>query len=124
MDLVGNLFGKLKQAGINGKYSVLVERSHVVFEILSILYKEGFIDGFRVVGNNFEVFLKYLGMAPVFYKFKRYSTYSNKYYCSLSRLLKEFRKSDFLILSTTHGIVTKDHALSLKLGGEILVKIN
>jgi len=124
MDLIGNLFSKLKQAGLSKKISIYVERSDLVLEILTVLYKEGFIIGFRVIDNHFQVFLKYFEMRPVLYKFKRYSTFSKKSYYSVTKLVKVFRKSDFILLSTTSGIVTKEYALNYNLGGEVLVKLN
>src|SRR5256885_4524513 len=124
MDLIGNLFSKIKQAGLQRKKSIFVERSDLLSEILTILYREGFTSGFRVVNNQFEVFLKYSNMRPILYKFKRYSTSSKKSYCTVAKLSKVFRKSDFVLLSTTLGILTKEYALNLNLGGEVLVKLN
>jgi len=124
MDLVGNLFSKLKQAGFSKKISIRVERSDLILEIITILYREGYISSFRVVDNNFEIFLKYFEMRPVLYKFKRYSTFSKKSYYSVTKLSKVFRKSDFLLISTTAGVVTKEYALNFNLGGEVLIKLN
>src|SRR4051794_33883792 len=121
MDLIGNLFGRLKQAGIQRKYMIIVDKSDLVLEVLTILYRQGYISGFRLVSNKFEIYLKYYEARPVLYRFKRYSTYSKRYYCSVTKLLKEFRKSDFLLISTTSGILTKERAINLKLGGEVLI---
>lgn len=124
MDLIGNLLSNLKQAGINNKKQVTVKRCSVVAKILERLYLSGYIAGFRLVGDTFDIYLKYLERKPFIYAIKRYTSYNKKYYCTVGQLIKGFKKSEFILISSPFGIITKDEALSLKTGGEVLFKIN
>jgi small subunit ribosomal protein S8 len=124
MDNVGNLIGKIKIGGSQNKVLVLVSKSCEVLQILNILYKEGFISSFEDVGYGYKVFLKYHSNLPLVRSSKRYSSFSKKIYYSVPMLIKEFRRSDFVIMSTIYGIITKEKALDLNVGGEVLIKIN
>jgi ribosomal protein S8 len=124
MDNIGDLFGKLIAAGKQKKVCALVFKSDVVLQILDILYKEGLISSFEDKGYYYNIFLKYYGEFPLIRECKRYSTFSKKVYYTVPVLVKEFRRSDFVILSTVYGIILKDKALDFNVGGEVLVKIN
>jgi len=58
MDLTSNLFSLLKQGGLLNKNFVKVGYSVLIFKLLVILYKEGYINNFKRVENNFYVYLK------------------------------------------------------------------
>lgn len=124
MDNLGNLLGRIKVAGLQKKVFISVSKSSIVAEVLKILYKEGFISGFKDCGISYEVYLKYYGEFPIVRRFTRYSTFSKKVYYTVPVLVREFRRSDFVIMSTVYGIITKTMALDLNVGGEVLVKIN
>lgn len=124
MDLVSNLFSLLKQGSVLRKSVVVIEFSGIVFKILVILHKEGFISSFKRVENKFKVYLKYYNGYPLIQNFKIYSTFSKKYYCTVEDLLMSYKKIDFLLVSTSLGILTKEESIAKNIGGEVLVKIN
>jgi len=130
-DALANMFVAIN-TGITRKWlKVNCKKTNYLFLILSILFKEGFIAGFRINPinpKNIEIILKYFYNNPVFKKIIRISTKSRPVYISNIKLIKKllYENKNFdgiYILSTNKGMMTHKEAIIKKLGGQIICKI-
>lgn len=100
----------------------------VCLQILNILYKEGYIRGFKKVYLNkklyIKVLLKYdLEGNPVINKITRVSKPGRRVYSSIKSLWKIKSGLGVFVLSTPKGIITDADARFLNTGGEVLCYI-
>lgn len=122
------------QAGIIVKHlSVRVPRTKLNLEVLNILYREGFIDGFNISVDDpkiISVFLKYGGdNKPILKQLRIISTPGRRIYVSYEKIVKELSKTGLFVISTsTFGLVCSDEYFKQwgefpKMGGELLFQI-
>lgn len=112
---------------------VIVIRSKLCLEVLKLLYKEGYINGFAVFDNDHNkliVFLKYYENNPIVKKFKIISKPSKRFFLSNRKIINFLANQGLFIISTSdYGLVTSDFLFKNKLflkkkpGGEILFKV-
>jgi len=96
--------------------------------ILEILYKEGFIRGFKkqIINNKIymKVLLKYdLEGNPVINKIQRISKQGCRVYTPIKALWKVNNGVGVFLISTPKGILTDKDARFLNSGGEVLCYI-
>lgn len=98
-----------------------IKRSSILIHILSLLNINGYISGFKENKNTIDVYLKY----PIINKVSMalVSRPSKRVYMGYGSIIKNFDKSDLLLISTKQGIITSKEMLITKSGGEILMKI-
>lgn len=102
----------------------------ICFNILKVLYKEGFINGFYYKTNlqqknkNIIVLLKYdrSGQSAI-KNIKQISRPSKPVYINIKVLWKIKNGFGIFILSTSKGIMTDFDARLLNLGGEVLLSV-
>lgn len=103
-----------------------------ILNILKILYKKGFIRGFKVYykgqNNNkkvfVKVFLKYeITGQPVIKNVNIISKPSKRVYVSIKNLWKHGNGFTIFVLSTPYGIITDQEARIYNCGGELLFSI-
>lgn len=122
MQLLSNLISAIKVAYIGRKISVKIKRSKFIESVLSVLLSNNYVNGFRVEGIHVIIFLKYYNGVPVFNFIKSISS-SRKKVIVKSKHLPKFRHSHFFLLSTKFGILSRDQAMSKRVGGIALLSI-
>ena len=130
MDLLSNLIANIKN-GYQTKINVIgIKKSKKCLTVLDLLYKEGYISGFKQDPENkykILVYLKYNSnnVAAISY-IQQISTQGFRIYIKVS-LLWEIKKLNqqkvTYVISTPYGIITDKEALEKKIGGELLFKI-
>lgn len=113
---IDNFISSLKNAQNSNLEKFSVKKSKIIYKIINIMIKNGYLSGFSEDRNHYTISLKY----PVLNKIdvEMVSKPSRRVYMNY-RSVKE--SSDLLILSTEKGIVTnKDFN---KVGGEVLIRI-
>ena len=129
-DNISDMLARIK----NGQQAKLFEINlfspvpKVCLQILNLLYKEGYIRGFKKVYINkklhIKVLLKYdLEGNPVIKKISRVSKRGRRIYTSIKSVWKIISGLGTFILSTPKGILTDNDARILNAGGEIICYI-
>jgi len=111
MFLLGDMLARIQNGLLLRRHSVVVLRSRFCLEVLKVLYKDGFINGYAVselTPNLIIVFLKYTAEgAAVFQKFKLLSSPSRSSYVSSRRLTKVLARSGVFFISTSRfGVIS------------------
>lgn len=127
MSLLSNMLSIVK-VGCNARHlQVTVQNSKLCINVLSVLYKLGYIRGFIVKDKkNIIILLKYINNKPVIRNIAVISTPGRHTYIKHKKLEKFLKKKDsgFLLLSTSKGILTDEESNIFKIGGEALLKIS
>jgi small subunit ribosomal protein S8 len=127
MSLLSNMLSIVK-VGCNARHlQVTVQNSKLCINVLSVLYKLGYIRGFIVKDKkNVIILLKYINNKPVIRNIAVISTPGRRTYIKHKKLEKFLQKKDsgFLLLSTSKGILTDEESNMFKIGGEALLKIS
>lgn len=125
-DTISDMITRIRNSCKRNQLSVKHLNTNICNNILSILYEEGYIRGYVVIDKNtIEILLKYIDNKPVIGNILRISKPGCKIYYSYNELLKlkMFNNNVFYILSTNKGIISSNKALTLQIGGEVLLKI-
>lgn len=127
MNLLSNMLSIVK-VGCNARHlQVTVQNSKLCINVLSVLYKLGYIRGFIIKDKkNIIILLKYINNKPVIRNIAVISTPGRRTYIKHKKLEKFLEKKDsgFLLLSTSKGILTDEESNIFKIGGEALLKIS
>jgi len=124
---IGNLLAAIK-IGYEKKYSnIIIQKSRGVKLILLFLFNFGYINGFTIFTNNkINIFLKY--NRAILRSILNISKGSKRIYVKIKKLKKikkySIDNSGVLILTTNKGILTREMALNLHVGGEALFYIS
>jgi small subunit ribosomal protein S8 len=109
------------------KISLYNPSSTICIQILNILYKEGFIRGFKIKSNHplvVEVLLKYDAFGnPAIKQISRLSTSSKRIYVNIKMLWNIKAGLGIFILTTSKGLMTHLDAKILNHGGEVLCSV-
>lgn len=127
MSLLSNMLSIVK-VGCNARHlQVTVQNSKLCINVLSVLYKLGYIRGFIVKDKkNIIVLLKYINNKPAIRNIAVISTPGRRTYIKHKKLEEFLKKKDsgFLLLSTSKGILTDEESNLFRIGGEALLKIS
>lgn len=123
-----NLLLKIKNATTNQKEIVTINFNSIYLDLLKKLYKEGFIQFFKIqknIGsskNSFKIIinLRYLYGKPVFDNLKIFSTPSNVKYLKLKNIYKLTNKKTVFFFFTNKGLLTDFECKKKKTGGILL----
>jgi|SRR6476619_5575988 len=88
--------------------------------ILELLYKEGYIQNYRVDNLKVFIFLRYYRNLPALQGIKIFDKPSTSFYLQNNNLWKFSRSKGLLVLSTTKGVKSHKECLKLGLGGRVL----
>lgn len=107
--------------------TVTLSRNSSSLRLVKLLYQQGLILNFNVIGNNLIVELKYNNGRPLLKSIKVISTPGHRVYWNLRRLKLAYSCQNFggvYIVSTPRGFYTSTECLlSMHTVGEILLKI-
>jgi small subunit ribosomal protein S8 len=132
MDYISDMISRLKNSSNKKLSDVIILNSKICLNILYILYRLGYINGFSILNKRYiKVYLKYsnIGMSSI-RQITRISKQGNRVYCNkkYSKLNKNLlhnmnKNSGILIVTTNKGIITINEMLLYNCGGEILLYI-
>lgn len=125
---LGFLISQIKNGKRAGLKTIEIKEpvSKLCFDVLNILYKEGFINGFFCDGaKKVVILLKYNRTGQNAIKnLTQISKPGKRIFTNIKILWKVKHGFGFFILSTSKGIMTDFDARILNLGGEILLSIS
>jgi small subunit ribosomal protein S8 len=130
-DLLANMIVSINRGIVKKQLKIYCKKSKYLLLILGVLFKEGFIDGFRTDPKdkyNIEILLKFIYEKPILKKIKRVSTKRKIVYIQkhklIHKLLYENQHIDgIFIISTVKGMMSHNEAILKNLGGQIICKI-
>nr|AYQ93435.1 ribosomal protein S8 [Lepocinclis tripteris] len=137
-DHLSDLLTRIRNANIIGSEMVILPKTNLAVSVLSLLKREGFIDGFDIFKNNLSNFnfvqdkefvsvkLKFKKgsiLKPYISCIKRVSKPGLRVYSRVSNLPVVFGGIGVAILSTSKGLMTSKDAKVYNVGGEVLFYI-
>jgi small subunit ribosomal protein S8 len=120
-NIIANLFSGLKNGSLINKKKIVQQYSKKSINILNILIKEGFIKNYIIKENKIIIFLKYKNNKSIFQNIKYIKNKEKNIYIKNKDLYKI--KKNFLLISTTYGILTVIEAKKLNTGGKLICKL-
>lgn len=122
-DPIADMFTRIRNALAVKHKIVKMPSSKMKVEIAKLLYDEGYIEGYKVVGDDkkpiLEINLKYdKNGRPLIKEIKRVSKPGCRRYVGYRDLPRHFHGMGIHIISTSKGIITDKEAQKLKVGGE------
>jgi small subunit ribosomal protein S8 len=127
MNLISNMISIIKVGSIAKHLDVTVQNSKLCINILSVLYRLGYIRGFTIKNKKFiKVFLKYSDNKPTIRSISVISTPGRRIYLSYKGLEAGLKKKSagFYVISTSKGLLTDEESVMFGQGGEVLLKIS
>ena len=117
-----NFLNKIKNASLSNNETISVPYNKFVINLLTVLYKEGFIQSFNVYKDiNHEtkvnILLRYYYNKSSIKNLKIISSPSKVKYLDYNSLTKLSTKKNVLFLSTNLGILTALDCKKKKIGG-------
>ncbi len=123
-DKIADTINRLYTAGLSKKETVSLYNSKLLFSVLKLLEREGYVAGVSKKGDvMLSVALKYRGDDAVITGVKRLSKPSKRIYMNVSGIHPIKSGKGLLVLSTPKGILTGAQARKEKVGGEPLFAI-
>lgn len=118
---VHNFISNFKNAQNSNLSKFTVKKSALLLNIISLMVINGYFLSYSENKNTLDVHLKY----PVVNKLNisLVSKPSKKVHMDHKSIVKNFYKTDLLLISTKYGILTNKELALMKLGGEVLLKI-
>ena len=119
---IANFLIKLKNASLVNKEVLTVQLESMSLKIVSILYKEGFVQSFLVNEDKKQIliYLRYSFNKNVLKNIKIVSSPSKLLYIKYKELTRISNKNTFILVSTTLGLKTFLECKKNHLGGKIL----
>lgn len=123
-DPIADMLTRVRNAQMVNKTSVSMPSSKLKVAIAAVLKDEGYIDDFRVAGEEakpqLEITLKYHAGHPVIERIDRASRPGLRVYRSSTTLPKVMNGLGVAIISTPRGVMTDRKARATGVGGEVL----
>lgn len=121
------MFASIKNGQLARRNFIYNTRKKICESFLKILWKEGFIIGYKIDPNNknrLKIFLKYKNGQPVINSLKPISKPSRRIYYSIKQIWKIDSSKSFIIFSTNKGLKSILDCKKLRIGGEPFIVIN
>jgi small subunit ribosomal protein S8 len=123
-DPIADMLTRIRNAQMREDTLVRMPSSRVKLAIAKVLKDEGYIDGFKVAGEEvkptLEIGLKYHAGRPVIEKIERVSRPGLRIYKSKDDIPRVMNGLGIAIVSTSHGVMTDRKARATGVGGEVL----
>lgn len=123
MDPIADALIRIKNGYQVGKVGVLVNRSKLIWRLMKLLEKAGYVDSVKEKDRQIEVTLKYTSRKPVLTDIKRVSKPSLRVYQGVKDLPRVLNGLGIAIISTPKGLMTDREARKEKVGGEVLALV-
>ncbi len=127
-DPIADMLTRVRNAYAAKHQKVDVPASNLKVEIARILREEGFINNYKIIGENavknIRIYLKYGAKGEqVLSKLERVSRPGCRVYVSGASVPKVLGGMGINILSTSRGLMTDRRARREKIGGELLCRV-
>ena len=127
-DPIADMLTRVRNAYAAKHQKVDVPASNLKVEIARILKEEGFINNYKIIGENavknIRIYLKYGTKGEqVLSKLERVSRPGCRVYVSGASVPKVLGGMGINILSTSRGLMTDRRARREKIGGELLCRV-
>jgi len=123
-DPIADMLTRIRNAQMREDTLVRMPSSRVKLAIAKVLKDEGYIDGFKVAGEEvkptLEIGLKYHAGRPVIEKIERVSRPGLRIYKSKDDIPRVMNGLGIAIVSTSQGVMTDRRARATGVGGEVL----
>jgi small subunit ribosomal protein S8 len=123
-DPIADMLTRIRNAQMTERATVLMPSSKVKLAIAKVLKDEGYIDGFKVGGEEqkpvLEIALRYYAGRPVIEKIERVSKPGLRIYKSKDDIPRVMNGLGIAIVSTSRGVMTDRAARATGVGGEVL----
>jgi small subunit ribosomal protein S8 len=123
-DPIADMLTRIRNAQMTERASVLMPSSKVKLAIAKVLKDEGYIDGFKIGGEEqkpvLEIALRYYAGRPVIEKIERISKPGLRIYKSKDDIPRVMNGLGIAIVSTSRGVMTDRAARATGIGGEVL----
>jgi len=122
-DPIADMLTRIRNAQMTEKTTCEMPSSKVKVAIARVLKDEGYIDGFKVAGEQkpvLEIALKYYAGRPVIEKIERVSKPGLRIYKNKDAIPPVMNGLGIAIVSTSHGVMTDRKARATGVGGEVL----
>jgi small subunit ribosomal protein S8 len=123
-DPIADMLTRIRNAQMVEQAVVAMPSSKVKLAIAKVLKDEGYIDGFKVSGEEvkpvLEIALKYYAGRPVIEKIERVSKPGLRIYRSKDDIPRVMNGLGIAIVSTSRGVMTDRKARATGVGGEVL----
>ena len=107
MFLLGDFIARIKNGVLAKKDNILVKKSKFILEIINILYKEGYINGYSFFNQYYlKVYLKYFEGYNVINNIFLISKPGRRIYKKYKDIFYFSKRGIFLIISTSDGLIT------------------
>lgn len=127
-DPIADMLTRVRNAYAAKHQKVDVPASNLKVEIARILKEEGFINNYKIIGENavknIRIYLRYGAKGEqVLSKLERVSKPGCRVYVSGTSVPKVLGGMGINILSTSRGLMTDRRARREKIGGELLCRV-
>ena len=123
-DPIADMLTRIRNAQMTERAVVSMPASKVKVAIARVLKDEGYIDGFKVSGEELkpklEIGLKYHAGRPVIEKIERVSRPGLRIYKSKDDIPRVMNGLGIAIVSTSRGLMTDRKARATGVGGEVI----
>ena len=123
-DPIADMLTRIRNAQMREEAVVAMPSSKVKLAIAKVLKDEGYIDAFKVSGEEIkpvlEIALKYYAGRPVIEKIERVSKPGLRIYKSKDDIPPVMNGLGIAIVSTSRGVMTDRKARASGVGGEVL----
>ncbi len=123
-DPIADMLTRIRNAQMTERATVLMPSSKVKIAIAKVLKDEGYIDGFKIGGEEqkpvLEIALRYYAGRPVIEKIERISKPGLRIYKSKDDIPRVMNGLGIAIVSTSRGVMTDRAARATGIGGEVL----
>jgi small subunit ribosomal protein S8 len=123
-DPIADMLTRIRNAQMTERATVLMPSSKVKLAIAKVLKDEGYIDGFKIGGEEqkpvLEIALRYYAGRPVIEKIERISKPGLRIYKSKDDIPRVMNGLGIAIVSTSRGVMTDRAARATGIGGEVL----
>jgi small subunit ribosomal protein S8 len=123
-DPIADMLTRIRNAQMAEKVTVTMPSSNIKVSIAQVLKDEGYIDGFKVAGEEkkpeLEIALKYYAGRPVIEKIERVSRPGLRIYKGKDAIPRVMNGLGVAIVSTSRGVMTDRKARADGVGGEVL----
>ncbi|HVF63447.1 MAG TPA: 30S ribosomal protein S8 [Casimicrobiaceae bacterium] len=122
-DPIADMLTRIRNAQMTEKETCAMPSSKVKVAIARVLKDEGYIDGFKVAGEEkpvLEIALKYYAGRPVIERIERVSKPGLRIYRAKDEIPPVMNGLGIAIVSTSQGVMTDRRARASGVGGEVL----
>jgi len=122
-DPSGDLLTRMRNAQGARRTSCMAPHSRLKQELCELLKREGWIEGYRIVGEDPKRELEVTFLPSKTLELKRISKPGRRVYSGFEELKPVLRGYGCAIITTSQGLMTDAEARKKKMGGEVLCTV-